>query len=371
MGLSLRFGVLACLLPTVVLLGCGGKVGGEEVTDTGADTAVDTGLIDPDGGEPDADPRPDIGPGGCGFGACNVGEGCSDGCNTCECVSTNSWKCRYDCPPDVGPPPPPPCPYPKPADRTYCLSEGQTCDYKNSCGTIDYATCVLGPEGRVWMTKSDCTSPTPCPYSLPPKGLPCNGYNKCSYKNTCGGVDTAACNGKYWDVYPGPCTSPTCPSYLPPSGASCAGPLKCSYPNGCGSYHSATCDGTSSYWRVFYSDCPPPPPPPLCPSTTPSDGSYCASGLSCTWSNGCGGLNYGYCSGGGWSIKREPCSSICPPTKPPSGTACKTPGTTACRYPVSSGSTCITQCFCADDYRWACITPPCSEPTPSFDAGTP
>lgn len=297
--------------------------------------------------------------------------GCSDGCTTCKCVAENVWDCAYTCV-DAEPPPPPPCPYPKPADRTYCPVEGQTCEYKNSCGSIDVAYCALGPEGRVWVTKSDCSSSV-CPPKLPPYGMACGGYNKCGYANGCGGVDTATCNGKYWEIAKGPCTTPTCPSYLPPEGAPCSGVLKCGYSNYCGGIDTAYCGGTSSYWKIDRGPCAPPPPPPTCPTTTPPDGSPCASGLNCSWNNGCGGINYGYCSGYGWSIKREGCSSTeCPSSKPTSGLACKSPGTSSCRYVVSPGSTCTTQCFCADDYRWACVTPPCAEPVPpSYDAGFP
>ena len=360
---------LASVFSTVLLLGCGGKVG-DEVDDGGADSASDAVPIDGDL-PPDGEPIVDGGPSGCGWGSCTPGTGCSDGCNSCKCVADNLWECTGRYCPDAEPPPPPPCPYTRPADRTYCPIEGQSCTYPNSCGGVDYSYCSLGPEGRVWMTKSECVSST-CPTYLPPAGSYCSGFSKCGYKNSCGGVDTAACNGKYWDVAVGPCTTPSCPPSLPTSGAFCSGPLKCAYANSCGSYDTATCDGSSAYWRVFRGDCPPPPPPPppTCPTTTPADGTACASGLSCSWNNGCGGINYGYCSSYGWSIKREGCSSTCPASKPTGGLACKTPGTTSCRYVVSPGSTCTTQCFCADDYRWACVTPPCAEPVPpSSDAG--
>ena len=32
----------------------------------------------------------------------------------------------------------------------------------------------------------------------------------------------------------------------------------------------------------------------------------------------------------------------------------------SCRYISVPGTMCTTQCFCADDGRWACVTPPCS-----------
>jgi hypothetical protein len=359
-----RLTYVFALCPTLLLFACGGKVTDfSEDGGTTEDSDTDGGTTD---GSTDASPDvpgsdvigPDGGPSGCGIGPCSPGTGCFDGCNECNCVAPNVWECTDRACTDAGPPPPPPCPGYVPYDGTYCEGEGSSCTYPNGCGGNIYATCSM----NYWRTKREpCTEPAPCPASLPAPMTMCSGPAKCSYSNGCGGFHTAWCDGKYWNVERGPCATPTCPAYQPPEGTSCIGPNKCSYPNGCGGYNTVTCDAPMATWKLYKGDCaPPPPPPPVCPSTMPSPDAKCTVGSSCTWSNGCGGLAYGYCSGGFWSIKNEGCVSGCPGTKPTSGTACKMPSATSCRYLVSGSMSCTTQCFCADDYRWACVTPPCT-----------
>lgn len=357
-----RLAYVLALSPTLLLLACGGKV--IEVTG-------DAGTGDPDSatdGSTDAradvipgdDVTPtEVGPGGCGFGACEPGMGCSDGCNSCTCVARDRWECTtLGCVDAEPPPPPPPCPSYVPSDGSYCPGEGAYCTYPNGCGGNIYASCAMNR----WYTKKDpCAAG--CPSLAPAPGTACTGPAKCNYVNSCGGSVFAHCDATMskWAVETGPCVAPACPEKQPIEGSGCVGPNKCSYSNGCGGYNSAYCESPMSKWVIYRGDCPPPPPPPpVCPATMPPSGSTCSVGSSCTWNNGCGGLAYGYCSGGGWSIKNEGCSGTCPSTKPPSGVACKAPSATACRYVVSPSTGCTSQCYCADDYRWACVTPPCT-----------
>ena len=350
------------LCPTLLLLACGGRV--TEVVDDGGTDSASTSEVTPgdDGGTevtPGEDAWPtDGGPGRCGSGACEPGMGCSDGCNTCRCVARNSWECTdLGCVDAEPPPPPPPCPFSPPYDGSYCPVEGAYCTFPNGCGGNIYASCAMGS----WRTKRDgCTTPT-CPSTLPTPMTACSAPTKCSYSNGCGGSNYAYCDGKYWNVERGPCSSPVCPPSQPAVGTACTGPNKCAYSNGCGGYNTAYCDGSMSKWAIYKGDCaPPPPPPPMCPTSVPPPGAPCVSGSSCNWGNGCGGLTYGYCSGGAWSLKPEGCTMGCPGAKPVSGTACKMPSATSCRYLTGGSMSCTSQCFCADDYRWACITPPCA-----------
>jgi len=303
----------------------------------------------------------DVGPGGCGFGTCTPGTACSpdDGCNTCRCGTDGTWRCSTLACYDAGPPPPPPPPpCPSYTPYGYCSSEGQICTYSNGCGGKTVARCSMSN----WSVSTDpCVGA--CPVSQPKAATACTGSSKCAYSNGCGGSNTAWCDGKLWHVEVGPCVTPSCPSYLPKPGEPCVGPNKCAYPSGCPSPHTAICNTSSSTWTVYYADCPP-PPPPTCPASTPPYGAPCSGSLNCQWDNGCGNLNYGYCSSGTWAIKSSGCTPGCPSSKPTSGTACKPPSSTSCTYMVPGTSTCTSQCFCADDYRWACLTPPCATPIP-------
>lgn len=350
-----RLSYLLAIGSTLLLSACGGKVTDfSDDSGTESDSATSDASTDVPGS--DVIIGPDGGPSACGFGACAPGTGCFDGCNECRCVASGAWECTDRACVDAEPPPPPPCPAYAPPNGTYCPGEGAFCTYPNGCGGNLYASCT----GGVWRTKADpCTTPL-CPPTIPSPMTMCSAPLKCNYKNSCGGVDNAWCDGKYWNVERGPCATPTCPASQPPEGSGCVGPNKCSYSNGCGGYNTAYCESTMSTWKIYRGDCtPPPPPPPMCPATLPPPGASCVVGSSCNWANGCGGLAYGYCSGGAWSIKNEGCTPGCPGSKPTSGAACKTPSASSCRYPVGS-SGCTTQCFCADDYRWACVTPPCT-----------
>lgn len=344
-----------------MLVACGGKVGIDD-----SDAAPDTGT-ESDGGGYDVTPSEDTstpiptdtGPWGCGSGPCDPGMGCSDGCNECTCIAKDSWSCTDRPCVDSGPVEPP-CPAVIPGDRTSCGVIGQYCTYMNKCGGYDVAQCVATASGAgAWATKREtCTAPS-CPPSQPTPMTPCSADLKCAYPNGCGGTNTAWCDGKYWNLSTGPCTAPACPTVQPVAGSGCTGPNKCSYSNGCGGFNTAVCDGPMSKWAVYKGDCTPPPPPPVCPTAMPPAGSMCVPGMSCNWNNGCGGLTYGYCSSGTWSMKSEGCAPGCPASKPTSGLACKVPSSSSCRYIVPGTSSCTSQCFCADDYRWACVTPPC------------
>lgn len=345
---------------TLLLAACGGKVGFEGTDDPdsgsldgGADGGTDSAVSD-DGTEPDAIP------GGCGFGACSPGLSCSPdgGCNTCRCADDGSWYCTERACADAGPPPPPPCPASPPSGG--CASEGQTCTYPNGCGGKILSQCSMGR----WIGSTDpCVGG--CPAAQPKAGTACSEMTKCGYSNGCGGTNTAWCDGKRWNLDVGPCTTPACPPGLPKPGTACAGATKCSYPSSCSSvmtYDTAVCDPSLGSWQIYYGECTTPPPPLKCPTSRPASGSTCSTGLSCQWDSGCGSILYGYCSSGAWNFKDPGCSPGCPSGKPVSGTACKMPSVTSCQYMVPGTSTCTSQCFCADDGRWACLTPPCATP---------
>lgn len=294
-------------------VGCGGGGAAGAVPGEDEDPTLDGGTDS--GPKPDSGPRPDVGPGGCGFGACTPGTGCFDGCNSCYC-DEGGWSCTTMACEDAGPgpdviEPAPPCPSVPPKDRQACTSEGQLCGYANDCGGKTNAECVVGPAGNtVWRVE-----------------------------RVCAGV---------------------CPTTLPKPGTTCPAPTKCGYPNACGSVDSAWCDFAGGKWNVLRGDCPP-PPPPTCPTKRPAEGSACPAGLGeCLFNNGCGGVDYGFCSGGKWAIKDSPCTPGCPASKPTSGAACKSPSGASCAYVVASS--CTTSCFCAEDYRWACIPAPCTSP---------
>ncbi len=415
-----------CVASTLVLVACGGKVGGEGGGGGGEDSGApgDGGGSEsgePDGGATDGwepwdggDPKPDAGPGGCGWGACSPGTACSDGCNECKCVTDGEWACTERYCPDAEPPPPPPCPAYTPSDYSPCPSVGMYCSYSNSCGNQIAAQCVGDPGGKqYWLTKGEpCAGG--CPASRPSDGAGCNVATKCSYANGCGGTDTYYCGGpmSYWKSERGPCVTPTCPLYEPPSGSFCAGPIKCEWKNGCGGSNYGYCSSMNT-WNIQPGPCT---QPLVCPPTLPSPGSYCpaegpcyytnscgsqdkaycagpgssagwqvskqpcascpttmpmqgsacsTTSRDCAWNNGCGSIAYGYCDpSAGWQIKQPGCNPSCPGTKPVSGAMCSSPGGTSCQYVVSPGSTCQSQCFCADDGRWACVTPPCASTPP-------
>lgn len=297
------------------LVACGGSVSIEPGEDTGT-PPTETGL--PDVVDPDTTPRPDGG--GCGWGTCKAGESCFDGCNNCYC-GPDGWSCTARYCEDSGPWPPPPPP----------------------------------PDG----------GPSPvCPSYLPSSGSYCAGTMNCAYSNSCGGTDYAYCpyGGGSWSVSYGSCPTPKCPAYLPKDGSYCSGAMKCSYPNSCGGSDYAYCDPSTSRWSVSMVDCPP-PPPPSCPTTAPKAGSACStSWMSCGWNNGCGGVLNGYCEYGRWVLSDSGCIPGCPSSKPSSGLGCKTPGSTSCTYvtPSVPSGYCESNCFCAEDYRWACIPGGCT-----------
>lgn len=320
------------------LAACGGSVTGLDPVDTGGgetegDVMPDTGGWVPDtsydtgGWVPDT--SYETGPGGCGFGACSTGEACFDGCNECYCTAPGEWSC--------------------------------TAKYCEDTGTDSY----LPPPD----TYSDSYLPPPdvypvCPGYLPSVGSYCSAPMKCAYSNACGSTDVAYCEfaGGRWNVSKGPCTE-YCPPYLPKEGSSCSGGAKCDYWKPCGTSDYAWCDPSTSKWRVSYTSCPPPPPPPpVCPTTMPKEGSACVSYESCAWNNGCGALTYGYCESGSWWLSDSGCPGGCPSTKPVSGAACKPPSSTSCTYvaPSPTPGYCESNCFCAEDYRWACIPGGCS-----------
>ncbi|MBI2395322.1 MAG: hypothetical protein HYV09_37480 [Deltaproteobacteria bacterium] len=316
---------------------CGGAISADP-GDGGADTEGDAPVRPETSVEGGVIPEA----GGCGWGACSAGTSCSDGCNTCYCESSGRWSCTTmwcedtgplpdtGLPPwDVEPPPPdtwPSCPSYQPAEGTWCPG-ALSCSYPNSCGLLNFASCY--DYGGRWKV-----SVTPCPGA--------------------------------------------CPSTLPKTGTSCSAPAKCEYPKPCGSWDFAYCNTGTGRWETSITPCPPPPPPPpppSCPTTVPKHGSACASPwVSCAWNNGCGSLIHGSCESGSWWISDTGCVPGCPSSKPPSGTACKPPSSTACTYLTSSGPDgyCASSCFCAEDYRWACLPGECSSSGGGWaDAGTP
>lgn len=319
---------LLAILLSSSLAACGGSVGGLDPADTGADTEgdapPDTGSGPDTGWVPDT--AYDTGGGGCGFGKCSTGEACFDGCNECYCSAPGEWSCT-----------------------------GRYCEDTGTWGDTD-------------LPPPPDSFPPPdaypvCPPYLPSIGSYCSAPMKCAYGNSCGSTDVAYCDvaGGRWNVSIGPCTG-SCPATLPKDGTSCSGAAKCDYWKSCGTSDFAYCDKTGK-WRVSTSPCPPPPPPPpSCPTTMPKEGTACASYSSCAWNNGCGALTYGYCEGGSWWLSDSGCVPGCPSTKPTSGAACKPPSATSCTYvaPSPSPGYCESNCFCAEDYRWACIPGGCS-----------
>lgn len=322
----MRLSIAALALLFSSNLACGASVSLDPPGDGGpSETSSDADPdVLPDGSE---DAWPETGPSGCGWGACPVATSCFDGCNECWCTPDGGWSCTTRGCVDAEPPPPPPDSGPPPPPPT-------------------------------------------CPKDRPPSGSYCPGPLKCSYMNSCGASDYATCDypGARWNVSVGPCTGPTCPPSLPKEGTSCTGALKCDYWKSCGPAGStsdlAYCDASTGRWKIYYSECPkPPPPPPSCPTSPPKDGSLCSSPYaSCAWNNGCGALTHGFCEGGRWWLSDSGCVPGCPAAKPTSGVACKPPSATSCTYVTSStgSSYCESNCFCAEDYRWACIPGGCS-----------
>lgn len=308
----LSFLALSFLTVGFLTVGCGGRLDPDDgcPEDRCVDGGFDGAVVDStfDGG---VDTGFDTGPGLCGSGPCTPGTSCKLDCNTCSCFASGEWACT----------------------GMACIDSG-------------------------FDTAIDTTPPLTCPTLAPPNGAACTGFLSCAYSNGCGGKTFASCDGARWNVKSDPCTGPTCPVVRPIEKTSCKGPIACPYVNSCGGTDTVFCDATSSYWRVVTGGCP--PPPPVCPKTKPPAFSPCTGSLSCAWDNGCGEVVYGYCDGKSWNMKEGPCSAGCPGAKPTSGAACKPLPGTSCRYISVPGTSCTTQCFCADDGRWACVTPPCS-----------
>lgn len=298
-------------LSALSLVACGGRLNPDDgcPDDRCVDGGFETGLPD----SSTSDTMPDT-PGTCGSGACTPGASCKLDCNTCRCSPSGEWGCTV----------------------MACLDSGPDFGFD--------------------------TGPT-CPPGIPPAGAACAGSLYCTYSNGCGGSTYAACSAGRWAVKSDPCVTPSCPTSEPVEGTPCKGPVKCGYTNSCGGFDTAYCDGsTGTVWKVLRGDCPPPPPPPpVCPTTKPAAFSVCSGFANCGWDNGCGGITYGYCDGKYWNLKDSPCTPGCPGAKPTSGAACKpTPSGLSCSYISVPGTTCTSSCFCADDGRWACLTPPCT-----------
>ena len=162
------------------------------------------------------------------------------------------------CPP---PAPPPPCPYSTPPSGSYCPSEGATCTTTSMCGGSDLARCL----GHAWsVSVGPCMPPPPppppCPYALPSDGSYCPiEKQECDYKNACGSTDYAVCYGGAWRVK-GTCAGGSCPVYEPASGEYCSTPSStmCNYakPYGC----STACFCAKDYrWACYDPPCYPPP----------------------------------------------------------------------------------------------------------------
>lgn len=301
-------------------LACGGVVRLEPGDDGGG------GDTDPtDTGVTDTGVLPDTG-GGCGFGACTPGASCYDGCNNCYCSDDGTWGCT----------------------ARWCEDTG------------------VGPDTDVPDTFYPDVPAPYCPSYEPTPGTGCAGPIKCAYTNSCGATDVAVCpySGGTWSVSYGSCPEPYCPSVEPKDGSYCNAPAKCGYTNSCGGYDTAWCDTTKKRWVTEVGPCPPPPPPPAtCPTTAPKPGSPCTSSwISCGWNNGCGGVLNGYCDGASWYISDSGCMPGCPSSKPTSGAACKPPSSSSCTYvtPSMPSGYCESNCFCAEDYRWACIPGSCT-----------
>lgn len=140
--------------------------------------------------------------------------------------------------------------------------------------------------------------------------------------------------------------------WLPPpdSGACGSGPCSpgytCAIP--CGSCSCVAGGGwVCSGGTDCYDSGPYPDAYPTCPPYEPFDGQYCGGdeGLSCTWPSSCGTSDYGYCSGGRWSVKRETCPSGCPTTRPMAGTSCaSTAPFPYCKYPSACGGVDLAYC---------------------------
>jgi hypothetical protein len=115
---------LLVALALVVASSCGGKVAGN-VAEAGSDEGVDTTR------------------GGCGEGACDVGETCRLGCYSCVCEAKLGWRCSTgDCADADSP-----CPVELPKDRTLPCAGTAVCEYSAPCRAI----AVCG--GGTWHTK--------------------------------------------------------------------------------------------------------------------------------------------------------------------------------------------------------------------------
>jgi hypothetical protein len=100
---------------------------------------------------------------------------------------------------------------------------------------------------------------------------------------------------------------------------------------------------------------------PTCPAKPPAQYSSCAGYLSCQYSNGCGGIDYYYCTGSYWDGKGSGwCDPSCPGAKPSTGSSCKPASSSSCTYVTDPINQCTSNCFCSDVGTWACTTPSCS-----------
>jgi hypothetical protein len=103
---------------------------------------------------------------------------------------------------------------------------------------------------------------------------------------------------------------------------------------------------------------------PGCPVVEPYDGQFCGGyeGSSCSWANACGTTDYGYCSGGRWSVKADTCPGGCPPYRPIEGSACSsTAPLPYCKYPSACGGTDLAYCTYG---RWTFAPSDCPPPPP-------
>jgi len=122
---AVRIGEASSLVALALVLAssCGGKV-----VDHAADAGTDDGV--------------DMARGGCGEGACEVGEKCRLGCYSCVCEARLGWRCSTgDCVDADSP-----CPPALPKDGTVpCLGTG-VCEYSTPCRAL----AVCG--GGTWHT---------------------------------------------------------------------------------------------------------------------------------------------------------------------------------------------------------------------------
>ena len=210
-------------------------------------------------------------------------------------------------------------------------------------------------------TPDPTTTPTPttveptptCHPTFPGEGASCVGSTRCSWRDACGHLITAQCNGGGWraDVATPRCDT-TCPPSEPPRGAPCTldPTQRCPFTNACGATETVRC--ILNAYVVERAPCP-------CPSERPKFGEACGEeGQHCSWTNACGASDVGTCTSGKWTIDLKSCGP-CPVFPPLSGNPCT--GSSACSYTAfdSRGHECIEKCLCAADGRWSCDAPRC------------